>query len=1141
MTVESRADSCLPIGGVIDDKFLVLGVLGQGASGVVYLARHQMLERNVAVKVLHQDLAANPITRARFKREFITGACLMNHPCIGTVQSAHEASDGQLYLVMEVLAGQSLQSYLDSNGPLSSQVFLKIFEDVLSALEFAHSKGIVHRDVKPANILVREDGRSKLVDFGIAKLIPQLEQSPREGVPQHLTATGTIQGSALYMSPEQCTGKAVDARSDLYSLGCVMYEAITGSAPFHGQSAYEVLYKQLNEKAPPLPPTVAPSLARIIYRCLEKDVANRFSSADELHCQLRKVDQTTHSDRPKRISYAVGTTLGLTLAVVVLAFNLLPKQPASLSFNSPHKAVPNNIDPEKLFRRWQAPPSEGNSKVIEEIRLWLAKPVHRDKTTLERGQMYLAHYLQQEQGSEGEALRAEAKELLRRIDDTHKWPAQDRVLALVDLMRLSSEIPFTERKRKLEELASEMWVAPPTRQSCSMRAQLVIAIAAYDSEARDYKSAQRTLRTCLNLLEKLPQFSAQEKHGLRKALAQAYIDGGQIDQARAEVKILSQNLTTYENRPEHLLLAFEDLAELFARVNQPDAAESYARQAIHYCSETQQLFRIEKNAALLADILMKQQRFRDTADLMSEQLCAQPAGKLSTAAACTLRYYRLKAYLAMHEEPKAIVDLGHWLTDVSSYQTENNAVTKFHSNFPQRVRDWLTALGLDFEALERGKQFSDLLESKLGQCRDPLMRATLLHVLGDYNARNSNHLNAIKILDQALSNYKRSRPAPGSGFNMMLLCISLADQYTLEGNRAAALSVLEDCLDWGRRYKDTQVYLEATRHLALRYAYVHDYRRALELYKKAVDNKDLSMDYSQHCELRVKLAEIEQQISNRYQKQYYDEALSLAEREPNAVRASMAKSRVWQSIGDFYNQNGQFQQAEAAFNKAIAQLQALPQKRREHPDLGTCFAKLSIGQYQEGRKARAHEILDNALAAFRVPSNRVLLVVTKVEFLCAEKRFAQALALVQKEIDSLEIPKMQKSGQRTDVLERARLDLCKANVLAQAGQTQEAEQTFKDAIHVVDPIDVLSAASERVKFAKSLMQQSTSNSAKRICPSMCIAAAEKFQSLGNGFQPAVSATLAYAEEIARELHWNEELLRIKQLDPSKPLPAETGD
>jgi len=276
-------------------KYTILNQIGRGGMSVVYKARHTVLDKAVAIKVLHLDRSKDALSLRRFKQE-AQAASVLNHPNIVAVHDFGESENGTPFLVMDYVEGKTLSEIVKSEGPLGLERFLQIMQQVTEGLTVAHQNNVVHRDLKPSNVMIAEvNGKeqAKLLDFGIAKLL-----SPDNENVQGLTQTGEIFGSPLYMSPEQCTGAIVDFRSDIYSFGCVMYECLSGKVPLSGDSVFETIHKHINEEPPPL---VAPQLSNdfrgkletILLRCLAKSPGDRYQSVAELQTELKTLSLTS--------------------------------------------------------------------------------------------------------------------------------------------------------------------------------------------------------------------------------------------------------------------------------------------------------------------------------------------------------------------------------------------------------------------------------------------------------------------------------------------------------------------------------------------------------------------------------------------------------------------------------------------------------------------------------------------------------------------------------------------------------------------------------------------------------------------------------------------------------------------------------
>lgn len=311
----------------LEERYEVLCRIGEGGMGNVYKVMDKMLNKVFAIKVLRSDLAKDRNVVSRFKQEALA-ASRLTHVNLASVYSSGESRTGAPYLVMDFLEGPSLEQLLKKDGHLEPKKALNVFIEICDALEHAHAKGVIHRDLKPGNIiLVDNEERVKIVDFGIAKVLPKPGAETLK-----LTFGEEVLGSPIYMSPEQCRGDQLDIRSDIYSFGCMMYETVCGRPPFVGDNPIKTILKHLNENTANLAlhlkeAELPRGLEYIILKCLQKDPEDRYQTVFDLRMDLQNIkDNKTIKQKTfnRKLRWlAPASTAMLVLAVFLLGFSVV--------------------------------------------------------------------------------------------------------------------------------------------------------------------------------------------------------------------------------------------------------------------------------------------------------------------------------------------------------------------------------------------------------------------------------------------------------------------------------------------------------------------------------------------------------------------------------------------------------------------------------------------------------------------------------------------------------------------------------------------------------------------------------------------------------------------------------------------------
>lgn len=345
----------LQAGDFIFGRYEFIEVIGEGGMGVVYKARHPDLQRLYAIKLLHSHLAGVNAAN-RFVQE-ARAASSLNHQNIITIHDYAADPKGRQYIVMDYLEGQDLASHIEKNNGLPVNEVVDLFLQICDGLAHAHKKGVVHRDLKPSNIMLCGNDRDqivpKIVDFGLAKVVSEETDGAPTPAGPALTRTGDVLGSPPYMSPEQCKGLPLDLRTDIYSLGCMMFEALTGQPPFMSTSTMALVFKHMEEPAPSLasmkPGTEFPSaLEAVVAKCLEKRRADRYQSMEEVQLALEAVRHGKRIMSPSQKRWIVGGVATVCGALLVAGAVYLFSQKQTPDVHSVRQRQASLVDPTLL-------------------------------------------------------------------------------------------------------------------------------------------------------------------------------------------------------------------------------------------------------------------------------------------------------------------------------------------------------------------------------------------------------------------------------------------------------------------------------------------------------------------------------------------------------------------------------------------------------------------------------------------------------------------------------------------------------------------------------------------------------------------------------------------------------------------------
>jgi serine/threonine protein kinase len=533
------------------DIYEVQSQLGVGGMGIVYLAKQVSLGRLVALKMVRADQLGAPQMLQRLRQEAM-GAALIDHPNIVKVFSLVMSDRKEPFLVMEYVEGKTLADLL-ADGTPSRDRFFDIFEQALAGLQAAHEAGLVHRDISPNNIMLANDGRVKLMDFGIAKHTIASSSQVKTG-------TGVVMGAPRYMSPEQCTAQTVGPQSDLYSLACVMFQTLTGRPPFDGDLPLALLRQHVDDLPPPLPENCGEALEKVIHKAMEKRPEKRYASAAEMLTALQAA-KAAPSRKPSqyfRLNHAVRRmhlSSARTLAVALVVATIC----GAILFTKVKKHEGPSENPAGEIATETLDSAEGAAQRL----MHQARQAHSP--------------------AEAQALRAKAKQMVLKaiaLGPRGHWSRSIRQ-AYDDLRKL--ETPADRKATWLDEIAASERTGGKISEPLADNWK---DYGCYLMDQGDDAAAEASLRKALSIYAALNEQQPPSSEMLRTTttLIECYLAEGKLQQAQqTATEAIAKASAAGAGRSLEVQMLHERLGDVLIKIGRPDAALSEWKQAADTC------------------------------------------------------------------------------------------------------------------------------------------------------------------------------------------------------------------------------------------------------------------------------------------------------------------------------------------------------------------------------------------------------------------------------------------------------------------------------------------------------------------------------------------------------------------------------